>query len=413
MKKILFIFFLINLAVYCEEVTLDNLLKSLEETSYRKAVYELEKRKTDSKEKYYKLDKYNGVKSSVETKYDTEEQVYKTTGRGEFGDLYIEGKRNHNPENDLIFGINKSIKDMIFSQSDSELAKNELTKEYDWYTFLKNMEEQKISLINLYRDYKNSEFELKIKRNGLTTLQSEELMLRKAYELGAVARIELDSLEASRRNIEIELETLEKNILRMKKRFLYDFKIDISDKTLANISPDKGEVEEYISKVGYKDIEKLKIEKEISKENIRYMNYNNKMPDLSVGLERDTRIDESRIVMKISKPLFYYDMNLENEKSTYSQKEILLNQKIEETVADKLEIESNLLNYRKEYQVLKNKAELEKNKYEIKKLEYSLGKINYLDVMESFDDYLEYEVSQEKARNILNSYIYEVMVRGE
>ena len=148
-------------------------------------------------------------------------------------------------------------------------------------------------------------------------------------------------------------------------------------------------------------------------ENIRYMNYDDKMPDISLGLERDSQINENRIVFKISKPLFYYNADLENEKTSYLQQEILLNQKIEENSAEKLKIKSNYANYIKEYRVLKNKAELEKNKYEIKKLEYSLGKIDYLEVMESFDDYMEYEVSQEKAKNILNSYVYEIMVKGE
>ena len=36
------------------------------------------------------------------------------------------------------------------------------------------METQKIDLINLYRDYKINELELKIKKNGLTTLKKEE-----------------------------------------------------------------------------------------------------------------------------------------------------------------------------------------------------------------------------------------------
>ena len=143
------------------------------------------------------------------------------------------------------------------------------------------------------------------------------------------------------------------------------------------------------------------------------MNYNDKVPDFSLGLERDTRLDENRIVFKISKPLFYYNADLENERTSFKQQEILLNQKIEENAAEKLNIETTYANYIKEYKVLRNKADLEKNKYEIKKLEYSLGKIDYLEVMESFDDYMEYEVSQEKAKNILNSYVYEIMVRGE
>lgn len=413
MKKILFIFLTLSLISYGDEVTLDDLLDKLTETSYRKEIYELEQKKTDTLEKFYKMDNYNGVKSSVTTSYDDTEQIYKTTGRAEFGDLYIEGKRNHNPENDLIFGINKNIKNMIFSENDSNLLKNDLKKEADKYTFLKNMESQKIALIVLYRDYKNMEFEIKIKKNGLKTLKSEEKTLEKSFELGAIPKIELESLQYSRKNLEIEIHTLEENLKKIKTRFLYDFKIDISDKTLSNIEPNYKEINEYISTIGYKDIEKLRIEKDIIKENIRYMNYNDKVPDFSLGLERDTRLDENRIVFKISKPLFYYNADLENERTSFKQQEILLNQKIEENAAEKLNIETTYANYIKEYKVLRNKADLEKNKYEIKKLEYSLGKIDYLEVMESFDDYMEYEVSQEKAKNILNSYVYEIMVRGE
>ena len=415
MKKTLlvFIFLAAGLVVLGEEITLDTLLERITETSYRKEMYELEQKKTEALEKFYKINNYNGVKSSVTTKYDDTERIYRTTGRAEFGDLYIEGKEVPNKDDDLIFGINKNIKNMIFSKNDSNLLKNDLKKEADKYTFLKNMEEQKIALIKLYRDYKTMEFEIKIKKNGLKTLKSEEKTLEKSFELGAIPRIELESLQYSRKNLEIEIETLEENLKKIKTRFLYDFKIDISGKTLANISPNYTEINAYISTAGYKDIEKLRIEKDIIKENIRYMNYDDNVPDISLGLERDSKINENRIVFKISKPLFYYNADLENEKTSYLQQEILLNQKIEENNAEKLKIKSNYANYIKEYRVLKNKAELEKNKYEIKKLEYSLGKIDYLEVMESFDDYMEYEVSQEKAKNILNSYVYEIMVKGE
>ena len=409
----------VSCCIYGEDITLDNMLDSLTETSYRKQIYELQKNKTDALEKFYKLDEYNGINASAQTEYVEDEDKYKSTGRAEFGDFYIEGRKNHdfaNPENDFVFGVNKSIKKMIFSENDSNLLKNGLTKEADRYTFLKDLETQKIALIGLYRDYKNTEFEIQIKRNGLKTLQSEERTLEKSYELGAIPKIELESLQYSRKNIEIEISALEENLNKIKKRFFYDFKIDITGKNLANITPNFDEIDGYIATIGYKDIEKLRIEKDIIKENIRYMNYDNKMPDISVGLERLDRgegADENRVVLKISKPIFYYDAALENEHTSFKQQEILLQQKIDENAAEKLKIQSSYSDYKKEYEVLKNKAALEKNKYEIKKLEYSLGKIDYLEVMESFDDYMEYEVSQEKAKNILNSYVYEIMVRGE
>ena len=108
---------------------------------------------------------------------------------------------------------------MIFSQNDSNLLKNDLTKEADRYTFLKDLETQKIALISLYRDYKNTEFEIQIKKNGLKTLKSEERTLEKSYELGAIPRIELESLQYSRKNIEIEIAALEENLEKFKKDF--------------------------------------------------------------------------------------------------------------------------------------------------------------------------------------------------
>ena len=70
-------------------------------------------------------------------------------------------------------------------------------------------------------------------------------------------------------------------------------------------------------------------------------------------------------------------------------------------------------NYKKEYEVNKNNSELELSKYNIKKMEYSLGKVDYVEVMEYFNSYINYEVAKEKAKNNLNSYIYEIMIRGE
>ncbi|WP_462428015.1 TolC family protein, partial [Fusobacterium varium] len=122
---------------------------------------------------------------------------------------------------------------------------------------------------------------------------------------------------------------------------------------------------------------------------------------------------ENRVVAKFSKKLFDFNLDLEEEKNSLLEQDVTLKQKIDENEAEKLQAMNNYYNYLKEYEVNKNKAELELSKYNIRKLEYNLGKVNYIDVMESFDDYLDYEVAKEKAINTLNGYIYEIMVRGE
>ena len=125
------------------------------------------------------------------------------------------------------------------------------------------------------------------------------------------------------------------------------------------------------------------------------------------------RYDENRVVLKFSKKLFDLNIDLENEKDNLLQQEINLKQKINEREAEKLTILNNYENYLKEYEVNKNNSELELFKYNIKKLEYSLGKADYIEVMEYFNSYINYEVAKEKAKNNLNGYIYEIMIRGE
>lgn len=56
---------------------------------------------------------------------------------------------------------------------------------------------------------------------------------------------------------------------------------------------------------------------------------------------------------------------------------------------------------------------LEEQKYLIKLLENKLGKISYLEVMESFNKALELKIREEKAKNTLSAYIYEIKIRGE
>ena len=69
MKRKFFAFMgvlIISCCIYGEDITLDNMLDILTQTSYRKEMYELQKEKTEALEKFYKLDEYNGVTASAE-----------------------------------------------------------------------------------------------------------------------------------------------------------------------------------------------------------------------------------------------------------------------------------------------------------------------------------------------------------
>ena len=59
--KILF-FLMSSLISYGKNIKLDDMLKTLEEKSYEREIFDLEQKKNLSKEKYYNLDNYNGVR---------------------------------------------------------------------------------------------------------------------------------------------------------------------------------------------------------------------------------------------------------------------------------------------------------------------------------------------------------------
>ena len=419
--KILF-FLMSSLISYGKNIKLDDMLKTLEEKSYEREIFDLEQKKNLSKEKYYTLDNYNGVRGEISTDYDYEEDKIKSNGRITYGDFYLDLSKDKinsqkNSDTDVIIGVNKSLKDMFYSKSDSEIKKLEYSKKNTEYSYYDDLETKKISLINLYEEYKNNEFEIKLKTNNLTRLKSEEKILKKSYELGATPKIDLDTLQTSRNNLEIELKYLKENIKKIKNRFLYEFGIDISKDELMDIEIPKVNISDFISNIGERKISRLGLEKEITKENIKYLKYSNKVPEVLVGVEHQERnngySDENRVFLKLSKDIFYYDINLENEKITLDQQEINIQKEKEINISKKLEVEENCNNLYKNYLVNKNKAELEKNKYEIINLKYKLGDVTYVDVMDVFDDYLNYQVAAEKAKNLFNGYIYEILVRGE
>ena len=419
--KILF-FLMSSLISYGKNIKLDDMLKTLEEKSYEREIFDLEQKKNLSKEKYYNLDNYNGVRGEISTDYDYEEDKIKSNGRVSYGDFYLDLSKDKinsqkNSDTDVVIGVNKSLKDMFYSKSDSEIKKLEYSKKNTEYSYYDDLETKKISLINLYEEYKNNEFEIKLKTNNLTRLKSEEKILKKSYELGATPKIDLDTLQTSRNNLEIELKYLKENIKKIKNRFLYEFGIDISKDQLMDIEIPKVDISNFISNIGERKISRLGLEKEITKENIKYLKYSNKIPEVLVGVEHQERnngySDENRVFLKLSKDIFYYDINLENEKITLNQQEINIQKEKEINISKKLEVEENCNNLYKNYLVNKNKAELEKNKYEIINLKYKLGDVTYVDVMDVFDDYLNYQVAAEKAKNLFNGYIYEILVRGE
>jgi outer membrane protein TolC len=405
--------FLLAATLQGKTMTLDNMLDMVSRSSYRIDLWQKQRELNRDKEKYYKLGDWNGVQTTASSQYSRLEDAWQTTGRAQWGPIYIEGTKDYDNDDYATIGVEKSLKDLIYSKNKSELKKLDLSKKVDELTYRIDMETIKANLISLYVEYKNNELELRVKQSGVKTLELEREKLTKSYDLGAVSKIELETLLMNLNNLNLESVLLKDNLTKLREQFRYIFGIDTGKLALADIPGKKLNYDGLVARYGQLDLQKQLLQQEITKESINYLNYDDITPDITVGLSRDTKNDENRVSLTFSKRFLDYNLDLEQEKLDLEQQAISYRQARLENEAEKQKILYNLASYENTWLVNKNKADLEAKNYEIKKLEYQNGKSTYLDVMESFNDYLEYRITAEKSRNSLYGYIYELRVKGE
>lgn len=413
MKKILLGQIILGTFLYGSEVSLDELLKSVEKNSYENKLYNIKKEENKEQEKILKKGKYNGINIQGESEYKKNQEKYILKNKATFGDFYIEGEKEKQLNSKGSLGIEISLKDKIFSREDSQL-RNLINKKYiDKIDYIENLKNEKIKLIELYKNYKDNEFELKLKENALKTLEKEKSILEKSYSLGNISKIDLNSLMVTYNNLQLEIKNIKSILKQIKKIFFYEFQIEIGEQKLKEIHSENKNLEKYIKNIGKNSIEKLELEKNISEENLKYIKYDNKVPEIYIGGERNLENSDNRIFLRFSKDIFYEDTRYIEEKSSLEKININLEREKNKISSEHYKIEDSYFTLEKEFLILKNRSTLEKDKYEIKKIENKLGKISYTEVMETFDNYLELEVLKEKAKNSLNSYMYIIKIKGE
>lgn len=411
MSKIFCIFaiFSISALLYGEEISLDRLLEQLNSTFYQREIFENKKEFNTTKKETLKLREYSGVQSNYNLSLESKSSKnFESTGEIKYGNFYIKGSKSKNKDV-FGFGIEKNLKDSIYSKYDSDLKKLFYGENRDRVQYLKKLQLEKISLINLYKDIKDVESEIIIKSNALKVLREQKNVLDNSYKLGKVSKIDLESSIYNYENISIELDYLTNQLKTLKKQFFYKYNINIDNFKLKKIH-DNNLKKINIEKIDQLDLRELELEENILKETIKYQEYSNKVPDITLGLEK---YDDNKIVLKFSKKLFYRDISLMDDMSELVRKKILLKQKRNDLESVKYEIQNIISNYNKEILVLKNRQYLEEKIYNIKVLENKHGKAKYIDVIEAFDKYIKTSINLEKEINKLNAYLYIVKVRGE
>lgn len=410
MIKRIFMFIIFSTLTYSEEISLDKLLEQLNNTFYQREIFENTKEFNITKKNTLKLREYNGIHTSYDLSHENKEnKTFESTGEVKYGNFYVKGSKSKN--NDTFgFGVEKNLKDLVYSKYDSDLKKLTYEENKDKVQYLKKLQQEKISLINLYKDIKNIESEISIKNNALKVLQEQKNIINNSYKLGKTSKIDLETSLYNHKNILMEVEYLVNQLKALKEQFFYKYNINITNFKLKKIDSYSGLDKINLKKIDQLDLKELELEENILKETIKYQKYSNKIPDITLGLEK---YDDSKIVLKFSKKLFYKDIDLIGNTNELTEKKILLNQKINDLESTKYEIQNNISEFEKEVLVLRNQQYLDEKIYNIKLLENKYGKTKYIDVIEAFDKYIKTSVSLEKEINKLNAYIYIVKVRGE
>lgn len=410
MIKRIFMFIIFSTLAYSEEISLDKLLEQLNNTFYQREIFENTKEFNITKKNTLKLREYNGIHTSYDLSHENKEnKTFESTGEVKYGNFYVKGSKSKN--NDTFgFGVEKNLKDLVYSKYDSDLKKLTYEENKDKVHYLKKLQQEKISLINLYKDIKNIESEISIKNNALKVLQEQKNIINNSYKLGKTSKIDLETSLYNHKNILMEVEYLVNQLKTLKEQFFYKYNINITNFKLKKIDSYSGLDKINLKKIDQLDLKELELEENILKETIKYQKYSNKIPDITLGLEK---YDDSKIVLKFSKKLFYKDIDLIGNTNELTEKKILLNQKINDLESTKYEIQNNISEFEKEVLVLRNQQYLDEKIYNIKLLENKYGKTKYIDVIEAFDKYIKTSVSLEKEINKLNAYIYIVKVRGE
>ncbi|MGL6024653.1 MAG: TolC family protein, partial [Cetobacterium sp.] len=147
MKSYLLMTLFVSQLIYSQEISLEKLLKNIDKTSYQNEIYKIQNDGNNFKENFYKKGRYNGVKVEATTDYKDVEEKYSLQSTLSYGDFYIEGEKTKTEDNQLTYGVQRSLKDLVLSKEDSELNKLNLNRDIDLIELKSGLETQKLNLI--------------------------------------------------------------------------------------------------------------------------------------------------------------------------------------------------------------------------------------------------------------------------
>ena len=368
---------------------LNDTIKEYEQKSYTKKINELNLRMYDAKNKEYKKGEWNEISITSNNYYaktSTFEGIY-NENEIKYGILYYKNEYNFTKNK---IGISKALNDLIYSDYKYNLEVNNLKKEKQKIRneATKNFEIR--NLIDLYKNYKNKEYELEQEKISLEGKKKDYTILQKKYEIGDASKYDYDLAEYEYKVKQLRVDNLEKELKIYGEQFiLYNVTLNSNDK-LEDLKMIELSKEDFYN-LRLSEVDSLKIDSELNNLETKKQTFEYKYPKVTADANYNFETKNATVGIGITKIFKVENSVIENLKIESEKLKKEYDQKKNELISN---VGRQMINYTtlQTNEIIKRKTvEITEKDYEIFKKKYELG-------TDSFSNYVEKRNTYEKAK---------------
>jgi outer membrane protein TolC len=406
--KIKFLF-LIFISINLYSIDLDNAIIQVENQSY---TVEKNKLNLDSYEINRALiDKgeWNGLTLNVDNKY------YDTVGKSHYGlsTQATYGIFNYRFDYDTLdnevvenrIGIAKDLRELYYSQYNSQRIINDLSMESQKVTNQQALDTQIVNLIDLYKNYKNKEKEIEVEKKSLDVKKRDYEIIKRKYEVGTASEFDHISSRVEYEKAILTLDNLNRELLVLTENFkVYNVIIDgkFDDIKKRELSKDE------FYNIGVTDLKNIKLTEQVNTEKLKREKFETGMPELNAEVSYSFEKDEVIVGLGVKKTLFNYKGDYEQIKNDLKKNQVdyldtkaTVENKIKENMIQYTTLQTNEL-------ITEKDLEVRRKDYEVYNKKYELGMSTYSDYLERLNAFEVAAREYEKAKNELASFTYKI-----
>lgn len=390
---------------------LDDTIKEYEQKSYTKKINELNLRMYDAKNKEYKKGEWNKISITSNNNYSKINTSEGITNENEikYGMLYY--KNGYDFSNNKFLsnkvGISKTLNDLIYNDYKYNLEVNNLEKEKQKITneTAKNLEIR--NLIDLYKNYKNKEYELEQGKISLEGKKKDYTILQKKYEIGDASKYDYDLAEYEYKVKQLEVDNLEKELKIYGEQFiLYNVALNSNDK-LDDLKTIELKKEDFYN-LRLSEADSLKIDSELNSLNTKKQTFDYKYPKVTADANYDFETKNATVGIGITKTFKVKNSTIESLKIESEKLKEEYNQKKNELISN---VGQQMIKYTtlQTNEIIKRKTvEITGKDYEIFKKKYELGTDSFANYVEKRNTYEKAKIDYVIAKNELAAFTQQI-----